>query len=72
VSTVTEVVTAALNLDQSQRAAVALAVLDSLPESGAESDDILAEALRPDAEMEAGTVIPLPLDEFLAAIRRPR
>jgi hypothetical protein len=70
-STVTEIVQAALGLDRSGRAALALVMLDSLPDDAMEPDDILVEALRRDAEIESGLVKELSHEEFLAGIQRP-
>lgn len=69
-STVNEIVTAALELGKSERTAIALMMLDSLPDDAEEPEDILAEALRRDAEMESGLVKPLSYDEFLSGIQR--
>lgn len=67
-STVNEIVHAALGLEKSERAAIAMVMLDSLPDDAMEPEDILAEALRRDAEMESGLVNPLTYGEFLAGI----
>ncbi|MBN8418893.1 MAG: hypothetical protein J0L73_08265 [Verrucomicrobia bacterium] len=70
-STVNEIVHAAMGLGRSERTAIAMMMLDSLPDDTEEPEDILAEALRRDAEMEAGLVKPLSYDELLAKIQRP-
>lgn len=70
-STVSEIVHAAMGLGRSERTAIAMMMLDSLPDDAEEPEDILAEALRRDAEMEAGLVKPLSYDELLAKIQRP-
>lgn len=68
-STVNEIVHAAMALGKSERTAIAMMMLDSLPDDAEEPEDILAEALRRDAEMEAGLVKPLSYEEFMARIR---
>lgn len=70
-STVSDIIQAALELDRSERATVALSMLDSLPDEAMEPDEILAEALRRDAEIESGQVKELSYEEFLAGIQRP-
>lgn len=70
-STVNEIVHAAMGLGRSERTAIAMMMLDSLPDDAEEPEDILAEALRRDAEMEAGLVKPLSYEEFMARIQRP-
>lgn len=69
-SSVNEIVHAALELGRPERTAIALAMLDSLPDDAEEPEDILAEALRRAAEMESGLVQPLSYEEFLAGIQR--
>lgn len=69
-STVNEIVHAAMALGQSERAALALVMLDSLPDGAEDPEDILCEALRRDAEMEAGLVTPLSYEDFLASFQR--
>lgn len=70
-STVNEIVHAAMGLGKSERTAIAMMMLDSLPDDAEEPEDILAEALRRDAEMEAGLVKPLSYEEFMEKIQRP-
>ena len=70
-STVNEIVHAAMGLGKSERTAIAMMILDSLPGDAEEPEDILAEALRRDAEMEAGLVKPLSYEEFMTRIQRP-
>lgn len=70
-STVSDIIQAALELDRSERATVALSMLDSLPDDAMDPDEILAEALRRDAEIESGQVKELSYEEFLAGIQRP-
>ena len=70
-STVNEIVHAAMGLGTSERTVIAMMMLDSLPEDADESEDILAEALRRDAEMETGLVKALTYEEFMAGIQRP-
>lgn len=70
-STVNEIVHAAMGLGKSERTAIAMMMLDSLPDDAEEPEDILAEALRRDAEMEAGLVTPLSYEEFMARVQRP-
>ena len=70
-SSVNEIVHAAMGLGKSERTAIAMMILDSLPGDAEEPEDILAEALRRDAEMEAGLVKPLSYEEFMTRIQRP-
>lgn len=70
-STVNEIVHAAMGLGKSERTAIAMMMLDSLPDDAEEPEDILAEALRRDAEMETGLVKPLSYEEFMARIQQP-
>ena len=70
-STVNEIVHAAMGLGKSERTVIAMMMLDSLPEDAEEPEDILAEALRRDAEMETGLVKALTYEEFMAGIQRP-
>ena len=70
-STVNDIVHAAMGLGRSERTAIAMMMLDSLPDDAEEPEDILAEALRRDAEMEAGLVKPLTYEEFMAGIQWP-
>jgi hypothetical protein len=69
-STVNEIVHAAMGLGKSERTVIMM-MLDSLPEDAEEPEDILAEALRRDAEMETGLVKALTYEEFMAGIQRP-
>lgn len=62
----------ALRLPIQERAALLLSLFDSLPADAAESDDILAEAIRRDAEMESGLVREISHEEFLAGLRIPQ
>ena len=71
-STVNEIVHAAMGLGSSERTAIAMMMLDSLPDDAEEPEDILAEALRRDVEIEAGLVKPLSYEDFMAAIQRTR
>jgi hypothetical protein len=71
-STVNEIVHAAMDLGRSERAAIAMMMLDSLPDDAEEPEDILAEALRRDAEMETGLVKPLTYEEFMAGLEHLR
>lgn len=71
-STVNEIVHAAMGLGSSERTAIVMLMLDSLPDGAEHPEDILAEALRRDAEMEAELVTPLSYEEFMAGIQRTR
>jgi hypothetical protein len=68
-STVNEIVHAAMGLGTSERTAIAIMMLDSLPDGDGEPEAILAEALRRDAELESGLVQPLSYEEFMARIQ---
>lgn len=65
---------AALRLPDKERLHLADRLLGSLPppSSASESTDILAEAIRRDAELESGRVQPLTEDAFWAGARRAR
>ena len=69
-----EIETAALRLPDKERLHLADKLLGSLPPppAAAEPEEILAEALRREAEMESGEVKPLSEDGFWAGVRRPR
>jgi putative addiction module component (TIGR02574 family) len=69
-----EIEAAALRLPDTERLHLADALLGSLPPppAAAEPDEILAEALRRDAEMESGQVKPLSEDAFWAGAGRAR
>ena len=69
-----EIEAAALRLPDTERLHLADALLGSLPPppAAAEPDEILAEALRRDAEMESGQVKPVLEEAFWAGVRRPR
>lgn len=72
-STMNEIVNAAMDLGRSERAAIAMMMLDSLPADEAEDpEDILAEALRRDAEIEMGLVKPLTHEELMARLAHLR
>ncbi len=63
---------AALRLPDRERLHLADKLLGSLPPppTADEPDEILAEALRRDAEIESGTVQPLTEDAFWAGVSR--
>ena len=65
---------AALRLTDQERLHLADKLLGSLPPppAASEPDEILAEALRRDAELESGQVKPLSEDAFWAGVRRKR
>ncbi|MGA7880522.1 MAG: hypothetical protein WCC08_21140 [Terrimicrobiaceae bacterium] len=63
-TTLTAVEKLALELPESQRATLALHMLDSLPGLFAESDEGIAEATRRDAEMDADSGIAVSMDDF--------
>ncbi|MEY2880027.1 MAG: putative addiction module component [Verrucomicrobiota bacterium] len=69
-----ELEAAALRLPDAERLHLADALLGSLPPppAAAEPDEILAEALRRDAEIESGRVKPLSDAAFWAGVRRAR
>jgi hypothetical protein len=67
-TTLTAVEKLALELPESQRAKLALHILDSLPALFAESDEGIAEATRRDAEMDADPSIAVSLDDFVRMI----
>jgi hypothetical protein len=71
-STLEEIQAAALQLPDRDRLQLADKILGSLPApiEGAEPDEILAEAIRRDAELESGAVRPLTEKAFWAGVRR--
>ncbi len=64
------VVEAALLLPKTERSRVALLIMDSLPPDAWDSDEILAEAERRDAEMESGVVQEISHEQFVVGIRK--
>ena len=71
-STLQEIEAAALRLPEKDRLHLADKILGSLPAplAPAEPDEILAEAIRRDAELESGKVRPLTEEGFWAGVRR--
>jgi putative addiction module component (TIGR02574 family) len=71
-STLQEIEAAALRLSEKDRLQLADKLLGSLPPppQAAEPDEILAEALRRDAEWESGKAVPLTERAFWAGVRR--
>lgn len=71
-STLQEIEAAALRLSEKDRLQLADKILGSLPPPprAAEPDEILAEAIRRDAELESGKVAPLSEQAFWAGVRR--
>ncbi len=71
-STLQEIEAAALQLSQKDRLYLADKILGSLlpPPLAAQPDEILAEAIRRDAEFESGQVTPLSEKAFWAGVRR--
>ena len=71
-STLQEIEAAALRLSDKDRLHLADRILGSLPAplAAAEPDEILAEAVRRDAELESGAVQPLTEESFWAGVRR--
>lgn len=71
-STLQEIEAAALRLPEKARLQLAGKILGSLPasQSPAEPEEILAAAIRRDAELESGVVRPLGEKTFWAGIRR--
>ena len=71
-ATISAVTEAALQLPVADRAAVLLSIFDSLPDDRSYADDILDEAMRRDAEIEAGLVREMSHEEFIAGLRLPK
>lgn len=71
-STLQEIEAAALRLSDKDRLHLADRILGSLPAplAPAEPDEILAEAVRRDAELDSGAVQPLTEKAFWAGVRR--
>jgi hypothetical protein len=63
---------AVLSLPQAERTALLLDLFDSLPADLADQDEILAEAMRRDEELESGAVREMSHEEFIAGIRLPQ
>ena len=72
-STLQEIEAAILRLPESDRLHLADTLLGSLPLPPAahEPDEIIAEALLREAELESGRVQPLSEEQFWAGVRRP-
>jgi putative addiction module component (TIGR02574 family) len=73
-STLQEIEAAVLRLSDRDRLQLADKILGSLPPPPvpAEADDILAEAIRRDAELESGKIKALSETEFWNGVRRSR
>lgn len=71
-STLQEIEAAALRLPEKDRLHLADKILGSLPAplTPAGPDEILAEAIRRDTELESGEVRPLTEEAFWAGVRR--
>jgi Putative addiction module component len=71
-STLQEIEAAALRLPQKERLRLADKILGSLqaPLTPAEPDEILAEAIRRDAEIEGGAIRSMTEKAFWAGVRR--
>lgn len=61
-----------LNLSEKERASLLVSLFDSLPTEAMTEEDILAEAMRREAEMESGLVKEMSHEEFLAGLRLPQ
>jgi hypothetical protein len=72
VATITEVQKLALDLPESQRAILAAHLLGSLPAVLRDEDEGIAEALRRDAELDAGQASAISLKQLDAQIERRR
>ena len=73
-STLQEIEAAVLRLPDRDRLQLADKILGSLPRPPvpAEADEILAEAIRRDTELESGEIKPLSETEFWNGVRRSR
>ncbi len=72
VATITEVQKLALDLPESQRAILAAHLLGSLPAVLRDEDEGIAEALRRDAELDAGQASAISLEQLDAQMERRR
>jgi hypothetical protein len=72
VATITDVEKLALDLPENQRAVLAAHLLGSLPPVLHDEDEGIAEALRRDAELSAGTSSAISLKELDERIERRR
>jgi hypothetical protein len=72
VATITEVEKLALDLPENQRAVLAAHLLHSLPAVLHDEDEGIAEALRRDAELDAGASPAISLKELDEQIERRR
>jgi hypothetical protein len=72
-STLQEIEVAILQLSEKDRLLLAEKILGSLSalSDATESEDILAEAIRRDAELESGAVVALTERAFWDGVRRP-
>ncbi len=67
-SSVEELESAVLSLDQHQRERLVATLLDSLPPSAMTGEQILAEAVRRDHELSSGAVQPMTEAQFRAGL----
>lgn len=65
----TSISQAALSLEEPMRAELAMLIMDSLSPAATSAGEILAEAERRDAEIEAGEVVEMSHEEFLSGLR---
>lgn len=72
VATITDVEKLALDLPENQRAVLAAHLLGSLPPVLPDEDEGIAEAVRRDAELSAGTFSAISLKELDERIERRR
>lgn len=72
VATITEVEKLALDLPENQRAVLAAHLLGSLPSILHDEDEGIAEALRRDSELSAGTSAAISLEELDQQIEHRR
>ena len=70
-ATIAEVEKLALDLPETERAALAAHLLGSLPSVLHDEDEGIAEALRRDAEFEANSSVGMTLEELEPADRKP-
>ncbi|MDB6073277.1 MAG: hypothetical protein JWO89_917 [Verrucomicrobiaceae bacterium] len=69
-STAASIADAALRLPYSDRAQIALVIMDSLPPDAWTGNALLIEAEQRDEEMDRGQVKELTHEEFIAGLRR--
>jgi hypothetical protein len=69
-SSVQEITEAASKLSERSRAELALAILDTLPPAAMREDEIVAEAMLRDAQLESGSAVEISHAEYRRRLTR--